>query len=66
MHRHSIHFLNPLADDGQLDIEKMDVSVASTGENANWPHDLIESDPLLNTSPYGNGNGALFDVSLTK
>ena len=62
VHRHS----NPLADDGQLDIEQVDVSRSNTEENANWPPDLIDPDLLLNDSPYGNGNGTLLDVSLTK
>lgn len=65
-HRHSSIFLDPLADDDQLDINQMYDPLASIVGKANWPVDLLERDPHLNAHSYGNGNGTFLDVPLTE
>ncbi|CAD6589192.1 MAG: hypothetical protein ASARMPRED_003959 [Alectoria sarmentosa] len=64
--RHSSKFLDPIADDVQIDIHQLYHSRASLAEKATYTLRELENYHNLNAHSYGNGNGTFLDVPLAK
>lgn len=66
VNRHCRRFLDPTADDAQIDPDDLYDSRDSVYERAQWPPKAFECDHRLHSTSYDDGKGIFLDVPLTE